>query len=48
MSLEGLTYNNHLMPTNQLDGLTLSMGQLGSGEGNQPFETVQDYHNWLD
>jgi uncharacterized protein (DUF885 family) len=47
MSLEGLTYNNHLMPTNQFDGLTLSMGQLGSGEGNQPFETVQDYNNWL-
>jgi len=48
MSLEGLTYNNHLMPTNQFDGLTLSMGQLGSGEGNQPFETVQDYNNWLE
>jgi len=23
------------------------MGQLASGEGAQPFKTVQDYENWL-
>lgn len=47
MSIEGLTYQDNLMPTNQFWGLPLTMGQLGSGEGNQPFKTVKDYEDWL-
>jgi uncharacterized protein (DUF885 family) len=47
MSLEGLTFHDNYMPFNQFTGLTLTMGQLGSGEGNQPFKTVKDYDNWL-
>ena len=47
MSLEGLTYNDNMIPFQQFWGLPLTMGQLGSGEGNQPFNTVKDYDNWL-
>lgn len=36
-----------MVPTQQFWGLTLTMGQLGSGEGFQPFKTVKDYDNWL-
>lgn len=46
MSLEGLQFHDHYMPTNQFWGLPLTMGQLGSGEGNQPFKTVKDYDDW--
>lgn len=35
------------MPINQFDSPNLTFGQLGSGEGNQPFKTVTDYNNWL-
>ncbi len=47
MAKEGLTFTDNYMPANQFYGLPLSLGQLGSGEGNQPFKTVQDYSNWL-
>ncbi len=47
MQLEGLQLNDHLIPFQQFWGLPLTMGQLGSGEGSQPFKTVQDYRNWL-
>ena len=47
MQLEGLQLNDHLIPFQQFWGLPLTMGQLGSGEGSQPFKTAQDYHNWL-
>jgi len=47
MSLKGLKFQNNYTPFDQFDGLTLSMGQMGSGEGNQPFKTVKDYENWL-
>lgn len=48
MSLEGLTFHDNYFPCNQFDGLPLTMGQLGSGEGNQPFKTVKDYENWIE
>ena len=48
MSIEGLTFHDNYFPTNQFGGLTLTMGQLGSGEGNQPFKTVTDYDNWIE
>ncbi len=47
MSIEGLSYKDNQIPFQQFWGLTLTMGQLGSGEGNQPFKTVKDYDDWL-
>ena len=46
MSLEGLKYPSHYLPTNQFWGLTLDLPQLGSGKGNQPFKTVKDYQDF--
>ena len=45
--LAGLKLNTWMMPANQFWGLPLTLGQYGSGEGNQPFKTVRDYDNWL-
>ncbi|MEO8406034.1 MAG: DUF885 domain-containing protein [Chitinophagaceae bacterium] len=56
MSIEGLThqflftmaYNiDGNVPFNQFWGLPITLGQLGSGSGSQPFKTVADYDNWL-
>jgi uncharacterized protein (DUF885 family) len=47
IALEGLKFNDHLMPVNQFWGLPLTMAQLGSGASNQPFKTVKDYDNFL-
>ena len=46
-ALEGLSFPDNLMPINQFQSQTLNLGQLGSGEGSQPFKTVQDYDAWL-
>ena len=45
--VEGSKLNIWMMPFQQFWGLPISMGQFGSGQGNQPFKTVQDYDNWL-
>ncbi|MCC3154254.1 DUF885 domain-containing protein [Hymenobacter sp. BT770] len=45
--LAGLKLNTWMMPANQFYGLPITMGQYGSGQGNQPFKTVKDYDNWL-
>lgn len=45
--LEGLKLNTWMMPFNQFWGVPITMGQLGSGDGNQPFKTEKDYQNWL-
>ena len=57
VSLEGLSrqwftnfvlYPEHqYMPFNQFGGVPLWMGQLGSGEGSQPFKSITDYENWI-
>lgn len=47
LALEGLKFNDHLLPLNQFWGLPLTMAQLGSGASNQPFKTVKDYDNFL-
>lgn len=57
VTLEGLSlryFTNYVlypehqyMPFNQFGGVPLKLGQLGSGEGSQPFKTVKDYENWL-
>ena len=45
--LDGLRFPSHLTPVDQFSGLHLMMAQLGSGASTQPFQTVQDYENWL-
>jgi uncharacterized protein (DUF885 family) len=45
--LAGLRLNSWMMPANQFYGLPITLGQYGSGQGNQPFKTVKDYDNWL-
>ena len=39
--------DNSYMPFDQFNGLTLTLGQMGGGTGNQPFKTVKDYDNWI-
>lgn len=45
--LESEKQHFEYMPCNQFYSLPLTMGQLGSGSGMQPFKTVKDYDNWL-
>ncbi|MBB5639368.1 uncharacterized protein (DUF885 family) [Pedobacter cryoconitis] len=45
--LEGLKYHFEYLPFNQMTALPLTIGQLGSGTGAQPFKTVKDYEDWL-
>ena len=47
MSLEGLNYHSEYLPFNQMFALPLTIGQLGSGTGAQPFKTVKNYEDWL-
>ncbi len=47
LSIEQLKFHENYIPFTQFVGLTLTMGQFGSGEGGQPFKTVKDYDNWL-
>ncbi len=47
MRVEGIEFKTERIPWHQFDGLPLSFGQLGSGQGNQPFKSVKDYDNWL-
>ena len=46
MGLEGLTFQDNVIPFHQFWGTPLTLGQLGSGSGAQPFKTVEDYNNW--
>lgn len=51
MTLKGLEVHqlgtHSYMPFDQFNGVTLLLGQMGGGTGNQPFKTVTDYDNWL-
>ena len=47
LAVEGLSFHDNYIPFQQFYGLTLTMGQLGSGDGAQPFKTVKDYDDWL-
>ena len=47
IALEGLTFRQDLHPIDQMWTDNLMMGQLASGQGAQPFKTVEDYQNWL-
>ncbi|WP_223669509.1 DUF885 domain-containing protein [Kangiella shandongensis] len=47
LTLEGEQFPQHLIPLNQSNNLTSFFAQLGSGQSLQPFNTVEDYDNWL-
>jgi len=40
-------FPDYLLPINQAGSLLTLMPSLGSGKNAQPFNTVQDYENWL-
>lgn len=46
-NLEGFDFDDHYIPMNQFWSLPLTMAQLGSGQGSQPFKTVKDYENFV-
>jgi uncharacterized protein (DUF885 family) len=45
--LNGLKQNAWMTPFKQFWGLPISFVQFGSGQGAQPFRTVQDYDTWM-
>ncbi|HJV91274.1 MAG TPA: DUF885 domain-containing protein [Holophagaceae bacterium] len=45
--LEGYRFPSHLLPLNQAGSMATFFGQLGSGQGFQPFHTAKDYADWL-
>lgn len=47
LRLELLEYPEHYMPVQQFWGLTLTMPLIGSGKGYQPFNTSEDYDDFL-
>jgi len=47
INLEGDKYHFEYLPFNQFYALPLTIGQLGSGTGAQPFKTVKNYEDWL-
>ena len=44
---KNLSFHTNWIPTDQIWGLHLVMGQWATGDGAQPFKTVKDYDNWL-
>jgi len=47
LAVEGLGFHDNYIPFQQFYALPLTMGQLGSGDGAQPFKTVKDYDDWV-
>jgi uncharacterized protein (DUF885 family) len=47
MAVAGFRFPDELLPFNQFFGLPVFFGQMGAGNGIQPFATVQDYDNFL-
>ena len=47
LEIEGFRFPAHLIPLNQFYSAPNGFAQLGSGNGMQPFVTVQDYDNFL-
>lgn len=47
MNLKGFDFRQDLRPIDQMWSPHLMIGQLASGASAQPFETVEDYNNWL-
>lgn len=47
IAMQNFDFPYQFMPANQFYALPLTFGQLGSGSGDQPFNTAQDFDNWL-
>lgn len=47
INLEALTFKKDLMPIDQMWSKNLDFNQLASATNAQPFNTVQDYKDWL-
>lgn len=48
INLAEMTFRkNDLIPLDQMWSVNLVVGQFASGSSAQPFETVEDYNNWL-
>ncbi len=47
MALQAAEFHPELLPLDQFASAHLMIGQLASGQGAQPFVTVEDYENWL-
>jgi len=47
INLQRLTFRQDLFPIDQMWTVNLMIGQLASGSSAQPFDTVDDYNNWL-
>ncbi|MEQ1581132.1 MAG: DUF885 domain-containing protein [Steroidobacteraceae bacterium] len=47
LAVEGFRFPDEQLPFNQFFGLPVFFGQMGAGNGIQPFATVQDYDNFL-
>ncbi|QSE98128.1 DUF885 domain-containing protein [Fulvivirga lutea] len=47
MNLKDLNFPMDLMPIDQMWSMNLMFGQLASGSSAQPFNTFEDYENWL-
>jgi uncharacterized protein (DUF885 family) len=47
INLAGFNYSQDLRPIDQMWSPHLFVGQLASGASMQPFNTVEDYQNWL-
>ncbi|MEP6582744.1 MAG: DUF885 domain-containing protein [Ginsengibacter sp.] len=45
--LKEFDYKFNLVPTDQMWGVHLVLGQFASGTSAQPFKTIKDYQNWL-
>ncbi|CAD7805539.1 hypothetical protein CHRY9390_01381 [Chryseobacterium aquaeductus] len=45
--IEAYSFHPEYIPFSQFTGLPLNFPLYGSGEGSQPFNTAQDYDNWL-
>lgn len=45
--LEGLNFDQYLMPVRQLGSMPIEFPVLASGKGDHPFKTVADYDNFL-
>ncbi|NLR68855.1 DUF885 domain-containing protein [Chitinophaga varians] len=45
-ALEGMSLHLEYLPMNQFVSTPLELASFGSGDGDQPFNTVKDYENW--
>ncbi|MDB5250875.1 MAG: hypothetical protein JWP27_44 [Flaviaesturariibacter sp.] len=45
--LHELDFHFNRIPTDQMWGMHLGLGQFASGSSAQPFKTVADYENWM-